>query len=143
MSSSIKIRRVVSQRDMAQALAIRLRVFVKEQGVPEDIELDSDDARAIHFIATASGNVVGTARLVVRRGSAKIGRMAVLRSRRGHGVGKKLLQHAVATAKKGGASKIYLHAQVAAIGFYEKRGFRCLGPVFDEAGIPHRTMIYK
>lgn len=118
-------------------------MFVEEQGVPEDIELDSDDRRAIHFLALASGRAVGTARLVTRRRAAKIGRMAVLKTYRSKGVGRKLLQHAVATARKRGVRKIYLHAQVAVIGFYEKLHFRCVGPVFDEAGIPHRKMTYE
>ena len=127
---------------MAQAFAIRLRVFVKEQGVPEDIELDRDDRRAIHFLAFISARAVGTARLVRRGHGAKIGRMAVLKSQRRKGVGRKLLKRAIAAATKLGAKKIYLHAQVPVIGFYEKLGFRCVGPVFDEAAIPHRKMVY-
>ena len=127
---------------MTQALAIRLRVFVKEQNVSADIELDSDDTRAIHFLAIAAGRAVGTARLVLHGGSAKIGRMAVLKTHRGKGVGRQLLQRAIAAAKKLGAKKIYLHAQVAVIGFYEKLQFRGVGPVFDEAAIPHRKMAY-
>jgi len=69
--------------------------------------------------------------------------MKVLKSYRGKGVGKKLHQLAVATAKKLGARTIYLHAQVPVIEFYEKLGFRCVGAVFNEAGIPHRKMILK
>lgn len=143
MKPNVQIRRVSSDREIAQAFAIRLRVFVKEQGVPEEIELDSDDQRAVHFLAVVSGRAVGTARLVIRGGSAKIGRMAVLKSRRGKNVGRKLLKRAVATAEKIGAKTIYLHAQVSVIGFYEKLGFRCVGPVFDEAGIAHRKMIFR
>jgi predicted GNAT family N-acyltransferase len=142
MEPVIKIKRVSSDREMAQAFEIRLRVFVKEQNVPADIELDSDDKRAIHFLAVASGRAVGTARLVIHGGSAKIGRMAVLKTHRGKGVGRKLLQRAIAAAKKLGAKRIYLHAQVAVIGFYEKLQFRCVGPVFEEAAIPHRKMVY-
>ena len=128
---------------MAKALAIRLRVFVQEQGVPEDIELDSDDRRATHFLAFVSGRAVGTARLVRYGGRVKIGRMAVLKSHRGKGVGAKLLKRATTTAEKLGAKEIYLHAQTAVLGFYEKLGFRSVGPVFDEASIPHRKMIYR
>jgi predicted GNAT family N-acyltransferase len=119
-----------------------MRVFVREQGVPAEIELDRDDGKAIHFLALISGNAVGTARVVLRRGSAKIGRMAVLRSHRGSGVGTNLLQRTVETAKRKRARGIYLHAQVPVIGFYEAAGFRAVGPVFDEAGIPHRKMIW-
>ena len=140
---TIHVRRVSSKNELETAFAIRLRVFVKEQGVPQEIELDRDDARATHFLAVHSGRAVGTARVVMRRGSAKIGRMAVLKSYRRRGVGKKLLKRAVQMARQSGAKKIYLHAQVAVVGFYENLNFRCVGPVFDEAGIPHRKMVFE
>lgn len=138
---TLRIRRVSSPGELKKALAIRLRVFVSEQGVPREIELDQDDRRAIHFLAVAAGRAVGTARVVVHRGKAKIGRMAVLKSSRRKGVGTKLLKRAIAAAKNLPARKIYLHAQVAVIGFYERLGFRAVGAVFDEAEIPHRKMI--
>ena len=143
MKTVIQVKQISSDEAKAQAFAIRMRVFVREQRVPAAIELDRDDDRAIHFLATSDGKAVGTARVVSHHGSAKIGRMAVLKSYRGKGVGKKLLQRAVATAKKLGARTIYLHAQVPVIEFYEKLGFRCVGAVFNEAGIPHRKMILK
>ena len=139
--SSLRITKISFEADLQRAFDIRMRVFVKEQHVPREIELDRDDDRAVHFLATISGNAIGTARIVMRRGSAKIGRMAVLKSHRRKGVGKKLLKHALVCAKKLRAKKIYLHAQVAVIGFYERAGFRCVGPAFDEAGIPHRRML--
>jgi predicted GNAT family N-acyltransferase len=142
MKPTVQIRRVSSDRQMAQAFAIRLRVFVKEQGVPEDIELDRDDRRAIHFLAVAPAQTLGTARLVKHGHSAKIGRMAVLKSYRRKGIGKKLLMHAIAMAERLGVRKIYLHAQVPVVGFYEKLGFRAVGPVFEEAAILHRKMVY-
>ena len=137
------IKRVSSERELAQAFALRLRVFVKEQGVPAEIELDRDDRRAVHLIARASDKVVGTARVVMHGRSAKIGRMAVLKSFRGRGIGRRLLVRAIATAMEIGAVRIYLHAQVAVLGFYKNAGFVCVGPVFDEAGIPHRQMIWQ
>jgi predicted GNAT family N-acyltransferase len=143
MKVHVQIRRASADRDKAKAFAIRLQVFVGEQGVPREIELDRDDQRAVHFLATASGKAIGTARIVMRRGAAKVGRMAVLKSYRRKSAGAKLLNRAIATAKKSGARKIYLHAQVAVIGFYERLGFRSVGPVFDEAGIPHRRMVFK
>jgi len=141
IGSSIRVEKISAERDLEKAFAIRIRVFVKEQGVPAEIELDRDDKRAIHFLATSAGKAIGTARIVMRRETAKIGRMAVLKSHRRKGVGMKLLKRAVAVARKLGARKIYLHAQVPVIGFYEAFGFHCVGPVFDEAGIAHRKMI--
>jgi predicted GNAT family N-acyltransferase len=67
--------------------------------------------------------------------------MAVLKSYRGKGVGKALLKRAIELARRRRAKLIYLHAQVPVAGFYEKLGFRCVGRVFMEAGIPHRKMI--
>jgi ElaA protein len=136
----VRIRRVSSQQQLKRAFAIRMRVFVREQGVPADMELDRDDARATHLLSMISGKAVGTARIVIGRGNAKIGRMAVLKRFRRKGVGTKLLKRAIVTAETLGAKKIYLHAQVPVIGFYETMGFRCAGAVFDEAGIPHRKM---
>ncbi|MGH7930391.1 MAG: GNAT family N-acetyltransferase [Candidatus Binatia bacterium] len=141
--TAVRVRRIFSDKELRKAFAIRMRVFVKEQGVPEEIELDRDDRRAIHFLATVSGKAVGTARVVTRGGNAKIGRMAVLKSYRRKGIGGKVLQSAVTTAIRLGARKIYLHAQVPVIGFYESFGFHATGPVFDEAEIPHRKMILK
>jgi predicted GNAT family N-acyltransferase len=141
MKPRITIRQISTEKELEKALRIRIRVFVREQGVPAEIELDDDDKRALHLLASLGGRAVGTARVVMRGGKAKIGRMAVLKSHRRKKVGKKLLTRAITTAKKQGARKIYLHAQVAVIGFYESAGFRCVGPVFDEAGIAHRKMV--
>ena len=68
--------------------------------------------------------------------------MAVLKSYRGKGIGRNLLTRAVELATRRRARGIYLHAQVPVIGFYEAAGFRAVGPVFDEAGIPHRKMTW-
>jgi predicted GNAT family N-acyltransferase len=138
---TIRVRQVSSAKELKTVYSIRTRVFVKEQGVPEEIELDRDDKRALHFLASLAGKAVATARIVMRHGNAKIGRMAVLKSHRGKGIGTKLLKRAIVVAKKQNARTIYLHAQVPVIGFYEAMAFRCVGPIFKEAGIPHRKMI--
>ena len=141
MKTIIQVKQISADEAKALAFAIRLRVFVREQHVPAEIELDRDDQRAIHFLAISNGRAVGTARLVMRGKSAKIGRMAVLKTHRCKGIGAALLKLTVAAAMRRHARKIYLNAQVPVIGFYEKLGFRCVGPVFDEAGIPHRKMV--
>jgi predicted GNAT family N-acyltransferase len=143
MKPRITIKKISTNKEWDQALRIRVRVFVREQGVPAEIELDDDDNLALHLLAFLEGRAVGTARIVMHGGQAKIGRMAVLKSHRRKKVGKKLLACAISTAKKQRAGKIYLHAQVAVIKFYESTGFRCAGPVFDEAGIAHRKMVLK
>ena len=139
--TALKIKHVSSQLELVQVFTIRIRVFVREQRVPAEIELDTDDQRAVHFLAIRSGTAVGTARVVMRHGDAKIGRMAVLKSYRRKGVGAALLKRAILAANRLHARRIYLHAQVAVTGFYERMGFRVVGRIFDEAGIAHRKMI--
>jgi len=135
-----RVKKLGTRREIEKAFSIRLRVFVGEQGVPKEIELDSDDMRAIHYLAFIGDKAVGTTRVLIQRGQAKIGRMAVLKSYRGRGVGTALLRRAVSLARKNDVMAIFLHAQVPVIGFYRKLGFRCVGRTFGEAGIPHRKM---
>lgn len=137
-----RVEEVVSAKELKRAFSIRLRVFVREQGVPQEIELDEDDQRASHLLARIRGRAVGTARLVIKNRRAKIGRMAVLKGYRGKGAGKALLKRAIESARKKKVKAIYLHAQIPVIGFYEKMGFHCVGRLFMEAGIPHRKMVF-
>jgi len=141
VKARLRVKRVFSPKELEKAFAIRTRVFVKEQGVPEEIEMDRDDKRAVHFLALEGNKAVGTARLVMRHGIAKIGRMAVLKNYRRKGIGTKLLRRAIVIARRRGAQNIYLHAQVPVIGFYQAMAFRCVGPVFREAGIAHQKMV--
>ena len=131
--------RQVDWADHAAALMrVRRAVFVDEQGVPEAEELDGEDEAAAHFLATdAAGAPIGTARLL---GSGQIGRMAVLASWRGRHVGAMLLAAAVEAAASKGLT-VFLHAQVSALGFYQRSGFEAVGEVFLEAGIEHRRMV--
>ena len=137
---TIEVRTIVTVGDREAAYDIRRRVFQDEQGVPPELEFDGDDDRAVHVVASAGGTVIGTGRLVVHVEYAKIGRMAVLREWRGSGAGRAILRALMAEAAALGNARIALHAQVQAIGFYERNGFRVVGDEFDEAGIPHRRM---
>jgi predicted GNAT family N-acyltransferase len=130
---------------MARAIRIRRRVFIEEQGVPEEIELDADDRVAIHVIAVAGRVAVGCARMVIHnRGDhddwVKIGRMAVMPQCRRRGVGRAMLTWLLTRAAALGARRAVLHAQVHAEGFYLQCGFNPVGEIFDEAGIAHRRM---
>ncbi len=125
-----------------KAYAIRHEVFIREQGVPEDMELDEYDPRAEHVLAHQNGQCIATARLVrLDANSAQIGRMAVLVAFRGQGIGKAMLKELIQLAMSEGISNLVLHSQVSAISFYEKLGFKADGPIYQEAGIPHRNMI--
>jgi len=138
---AVRVKKIASGAELVKAYSIRVRVFVKEQGVPREMELDEEDKTAIHFLATLDARPVGTARMIIKRGQAKIGRMAVLKSCRGKGIGQELLKSAVRLARRRRIRRIFLHAQIQVVGFYEKIGFRAVGPIFREAGIRHRKMI--
>jgi len=125
------------------AFAIRHKVFIEEQGVPEDLELDELDQLAMHALAFQDSKCVGTGRLVSIGGqNGQIGRMAVLPRFRNQGFGRNILRKLMAHAQSDGMVSLILHSQVSAIPFYEKQGFQIHGNVYDEAGIPHRNMIH-
>ena len=118
--------------------AIRERVFVGEQDVPADLEYDGRDPDCWHVLAeTPEGTAIATGRLAM---DGRIGRMAVDREWRGRGVGRALLDALIERARSEGLARVVLHAQTGALGFYARAGFRAHGPIFEEAGIPHREM---
>ena len=121
----------------ADAKPIRFTVFVDEQRVPAEIELDEHDAECLPALAYVDRKAVGTGRLLP---DGHIGRMAVLKSARGKGVGKALLRALVEAARRSGDREVLLSAQVHAVGFYRGEGFELEGPVYEEAGIPHQAM---
>jgi ElaA protein len=125
------------------AWAVRVKVFVEEQKVPPEMELDEYDKTAAHFAAVDVDEVIGTARIVRVGNAAKIGRVAVLLHRRGEGVGWKLMLAVMEAARAMGVEEMFLTAQVQVIKFYERLGFVAEGDVFEEAGIPHRLMRMK
>jgi YbgC/YbaW family acyl-CoA thioester hydrolase len=127
----------------AEASALRDEVFVAEQGVPVELEHDDADATALHALArNRLGAALATGRLVHHApGVSKIGRMAVVRSMRGTGIGRAVLDALIATAAARGDSEVLLHAQVDAIDFYTRAGFVLRGECFTEAGIAHQAMV--
>jgi predicted GNAT family N-acyltransferase len=131
--------RLVDWRDASGALsAIRTTVFVGEQGVPAEIEIDGRDPGCAHVLAESdSGEAVGTGRLMP---DGRIGRMAVLAAWRGRGVGAAMLGALVAEARRRGFRETYLHAQSHARDFYARHGYAVEGAEYLEAGIPHVLM---
>lgn len=118
--------------------AVRREVFVVEQHVPEDLEWDGLDPGCRHALATdAAGRAIGTGRLLP---DGHIGRMAVLASWRGRGVGGALLARLVAIARARGDAVAVLNAQTHAVGFYRRAGFEVSSAEFMDAGIPHVEM---
>jgi YbgC/YbaW family acyl-CoA thioester hydrolase len=127
----------------ALAHPIRRAVFVQEQGIAPAIEDDGADEQAVHAVATNRfGMAVGTGRaLWGEGGSVRIGRMAVLASVRGAGVGAALMSALVTESRRLGAREVMLHAQVDVADFYRRQGFQPRGPRFEEAGIEHQEMV--
>jgi predicted GNAT family N-acyltransferase len=138
MNARVSIRILPWQSACAEAQRVRETVFVVEQGVPPEIELDEWDERCDHALAyDAGGRVIGTGRLLP---DGHVGRMAVLREARGQGVGARLLEALIERARSRGMERVVLNAQTHAVPFYARFGFAVEGATFMEAGIPHVTM---
>jgi predicted GNAT family N-acyltransferase len=125
------------------ALALRKRVFVEEQDVPLDREVDGRDPEATHFLVRDAGEPVATARVREYDGGSalKVERVAVAGERRGEGYGDEVMDAVEAHGRERGYDRLVLDAQVPVVGFYERRGYTVEDDEpFDDAGIPHRRM---
>jgi len=141
MNKPFKIVQADWDEQREQLLAIRYKVFVAEQGVPEELEVDEYDSSALHLLALGeSQQAIGTARLLP---DGHIGRMAVSLEYRGQGVGSALLRHLIGLSQQAGHRQATLNAQCSAEDFYLQAGFIPVGEVFEDAGIPHRKMICR
>jgi predicted GNAT family N-acyltransferase len=137
-ANHISIRTVTWIEAEADIRAVRETVFMWEQNVPEDLEWDGLDPDCTHVLACDEhGEAIGTGRITAQ---GRIGRMAVLREWRNHGIGDLLLLALIDLARKRGLSRVTLASQTPAMGFYGRHGFRAFGDVFEDAGIPHREM---
>ncbi len=136
---------------MASAYQVRYQVFVEEQNVPVELERDEHDAVAEHVVASRGEQVIGTGRLLVEEPGfgeldpalgpvGHLGRLAVLRTERGAGVGARLVRALEQRAAKLGLCSAYLAAQTPALPFYEQLGYTAYGAEFDDAGLAHRHM---
>lgn len=142
MEEAVRVRRATAA-DWPACRAIRTRVFIEEQGVPEETEYDGLDEACVQLVACIGDAVVGTARLRIVDGSAKAERVAVDRDRRRSGIGRALMRGLEQQAREQGHDRMVLNAQLEAIPFYESLGYRAEGERFEEAGIPHRRMTLR
>lgn len=128
--------RAASWQDDAELIRqVRQQVFVLEQKIPEHLEWDGADANALHLLVfDRKRDAVGTGRL---EPGGKIGRLAVMANFRRKGLGSRMLLRLVRIAGEAGLKKVYLHAQLPALAFYERHGFVREGKSFDEGGIEH------
>lgn len=141
---NLDVKKVESDLELEQAFQIRHKVFVQEQGVPAELEIDEKENNSVHFLAKLHGEPIGTCRMRwYEPHVAKAERVAVVSDGRGTGAGRELMLALEEYARKKGAWKIILSAQTHAIPFYEKLGYEAEGKIYQDAGIDHRDMQKK
>ena len=135
------VKLVETEEERQAAYVIRIQVFVEEQGVPAEEELDEDDGAATHAIALLGGKALATGRVVyLESGEAKIGRMAVKEAWRRRGIGGRILRTLEEAAKQRSISQAVLHAQTYVKDFYAGHGYIAEGDTFLEVAIEHIQM---
>ena len=143
----LTVKLVTTAAERQGAVNLRIQVFVAEQGVPAEIEVDEHDAdpATVHAVALHQGRVIATGRLVVEQDDAgqpigRIGRMAVASDWRRQGIGGQILQRLEQEARARGLTHCHLHAQEYVKNFYANLGYQEQGEPFSEANIPHIAM---
>ena len=134
------VRAAGDHEEVAAALELRRRVFCGEQGVSLAAERDGRDDEALHIVALANGDLLGTCRVLMDGEVGRLGRMAVAAGARGRGIGTAVLRQAEELARAAGARRMTLHAQVDARGVYDRAGYEQRGGAFVEEGIDHVAM---
>ena len=137
METELLIELLPWERARELASPIRFEVFVREQRVPSEIELDATDGQCLHAIAFEGETAVGTGRLLP---DGHIGRMAVLKAHRKKGVGAAMLERLIEAARARGDREVALSAQVHAVAFYRAHGFVEEGAEYEEVGIAHQAV---
>ncbi|HEY9616654.1 MAG TPA: GNAT family N-acetyltransferase [Microcoleaceae cyanobacterium] len=139
--SDLTIRLAQLPGDFPQIYQVRQQVFQVEQGVDAALEFDGLDQQAEHLLAIQRGQAIGTARMrYLNPQVVKLERVAVLAAARGQGIGKQLMERALAILNERQVREVRIHAQTAVEAFYAKLGFEPEGEIFEEAGIPHVKM---
>ena len=125
------------ESNIKEICAIRYNVFVEEQKVPEELEIDGLDDKAKHVLAFVDSVQIGTGRIL---SDGHIGRVAVLKDYRGLGIGKLIMKDLIKWAQNMNLEKVWLSSQWHAHSFYLDLGFVCVGEIYKEAGIDHIKM---
>ncbi|HUH32569.1 MAG TPA: GNAT family N-acetyltransferase [Daejeonella sp.] len=141
MHNNILVSKVNDPENLEKVFAIRRKVFVEEQQCPPELEWEYED-ESVHFLATVNGTPSGACRWRQTDKGYKLERFAVLKEFRGLGVGQALVK-TVLDDLPTNAKYVYLHAQLSAVGLYEKFGFEKSGNQFEEAGIQHYKMLLR
>ncbi|RSL30215.1 GNAT family N-acetyltransferase [Salibacterium salarium] len=136
----VHVEQALNQQQQNDVFYVRFEVFVKEQQVPEDIEIDEHDETALHFIAYDDKTPIGAGRLRMVDGYGKVERVSVIASARHTGAGRDVMHAIEKQAAQQGCTAMKLNAQISASGFYEKLGYTVTSDEFIDAGIPHVEM---
>ena len=139
IGAMIYIRKADFDDDLADIRKLRFAVFVIEQGVPENIEIDDRDPACVHVLAFDGEEPVGTGRIDLEK-QGKVGRVAVIATRRRCGIGEALMQELHNIAEQSGLGNTWCHVQTSAIEFYRRLGYETVGDRFMEADIEHVRM---
>ncbi|MBO0962586.1 GNAT family N-acetyltransferase [Neobacillus sp. MM2021_6] len=137
----MKVKIVENQNELEDAFSVRKIVFVEEQNVPLEEEIDQFEDVATHFVMYQEGAPVGAGRFRIVDGYGKVERICVMKEARKTGTGKALMNEIESYAQMQGLHKLKLNAQTQAIPFYARLGYEVVSEEFMDAGIPHRTMI--
>ncbi|SHM40767.1 GNAT family N-acetyltransferase [Gracilibacillus kekensis] len=137
----MEIKVVNSEQKLQDAYQVRSTVFVEEQGVPEELEIDDLEKEAIHFVGYQQGKPVAASRMRFVEDYAKLERVCVLETFRGKGYGKDIIFFMEKVAKEKGLDKTKLNGQTHAEAFYQSLGYKTISGEFMDAGIPHVSMM--
>ena len=143
MKNSIRIKLVRNKEDLDNVLRVRKAVFIKEQDVPEEIEIDEFDKTAKHIMVLYKNKPIGCARIRLINKKAKLERIAILKKYRGNGFGKILMDYLIDYCKNNNVKEIMMNSQYYLKDYYNKFGFKPRGKTFMEAGIKHIEMYQK
>lgn len=142
LPAGLDIRLTQSSADFRKVIVVRGIVFIEEQGVPYDGEVDEYEESAVHVLGELAGEPVAAGRLrFLDDGQCKLERIAVRPAWRGQGIAKAMVAFLMEEATRRGAENLKLHAQVHLEDFYKGFGFRRDGGIFDECGIDHVLMV--
>ena len=140
----LDIRFTQNNKDMLSCLNLRRTVFIEEQNVPENEEVDGDDPGCDHILLTVSGIPVGAARLKYYNDFIKVQRVCVLKNYRGQGIGSKIINFIIRHVEKNDIrSSVRLGSQIHALEFYKRLGFIEFGEEYLDAGILHKDMEFQ
>lgn len=130
------IKEAKNQKDYFMCMKVRGQVFVDEQHVKSEIEIDALDQTCRHFLVIIDNQPVAAMRAIEHEDHTKLGRICVLKEYRHQGIGEQLVHHVMQLIK----GEFHLGAQLHALAFYEHLGFISYGDEFIEADIPHIMM---